>query len=276
MVARAIMLSFFAVSASPLIAHTDDTPPRPAMRELCSERPGLATAACTVDPGHVQLELGLADWTLDRTEAQRQDRIDLGEVLLRYGLGKTTEVQFGWTAYAHVRTLDHADGRISTAQDVGDVTIGVKQNLRHPAEGKIGFAMAALPFVTVPTGKAEIGDGDWSAGLILPMSYKFSDVVSFAISPEVDAAADEDGEGRHLSYGAAFGFQVHVAKSVRLSPELQIVRDDDPDKSMTMSSASLSLDVRLKKMTQLDIQAIAGLNQDTPDIRLLAGVTHKF
>lgn len=273
---RGIALATAATIASPLAAQTADTPPRPALRELCSERPGLATAACTVDPGHVQVELGLGEWTLDRNPEQRQDRIDLGEILLRYGLGKTTELQLGWTAFGHVRTVDRAKGTISTAQGVGDVTIGMKQNLRHPAEGKMGFAMAALSFVTLPVGKNEVGDGDWSAGLILPMSYKFSDVVSFAISPEIDAAANEDGNGRHLAYGAAFGFQVHVAKAVRLSPELQIVRDDDPGKSATMSSASLSLDVRVQKMTQVDIQAVAGVNRDTPDIRLLAGVTHKF
>lgn len=276
MLMRGFRFLLLVTSASPLVAQTEEIPRPAALRELCSERPGLATAACTVDPQHVQIELGLGDWTLDRNDEQRRDQVDLGEILLRYGLGTTTEVQLGWTAFGHVRTRDIADGRISTAQGVGDVTIGVKQNLRHPAEGKTGFAMALLPFVTLPTGATEVGDEDWSAGLILPMSYKFSDSVSFAISPEIDAAADEDGQGRHLSYGAAMGFQLHVTEAVRLSPELQIVRDEDPAQSVTMSNVSLSLDVRVQKRTQLDIQAVAGLNRDTPDIRLLTGVTHKF
>jgi hypothetical protein len=69
---------------------------------------------------------------------------------------------------------------------------------------------------------------------------------------------------------------VHVNESVRVSPELQFVRDDGHDRSVTTSSASLSFDVRIKKSTQFDIQAVAGLNQDTPDFRLLGGISHKF
>jgi len=276
MFTRRILLLLLAISGSPSIAQGDGRPAPPHLRELCSERPGLATAACTVDPGHVQVELGLGGWTLDRNDEQRQDRIDLGEALLRYGIGKTTELQFGWTVWGHVRTQDRINGGVATQQGVGDLTLAVKQNLRHPAEGKIGLALAVLSFVTIPTGREDVGDGDWSVGLILPVSYKFGDALSFAVSPRVEAAADEDGEGRHLSYGTALGFQLHVAQALRLSPELEFVRDDDPERSVTRSSASLSLDVRVEKMTQLDIQAVAGLNQDTPDMRLLAGLTHKF
>jgi len=276
MFTRAIVLGMLATMAAPAAAQDPELPPPPKLRELCSERPGLATAVCIVDPGHLQVELGLADWTLDRTSAQREDRIDLGDVLLRYGLGKTTELQLGWTAYSHVRTLDRADGSVAIDQGVGDVTIGLKQNLRHPAEGKIGFAMSVLPFVTLPTGHDGVSDGTWSAGLVLPMSYKIDDTVAIALSPEVDASANESGDGRHLAYGAAMGFQVEVAQGMRLSPEVQIVRDDDPDDSRTMASASLSFDVRVKKRTQVDLQAVAGLNDNTPDIRLLCGVTHKF
>ncbi len=248
----------------------------PALRDLCSDRPGLNTPACTVDPGHLQVEVGLGDWTLDRQADQREDRIEAGDILLRYGVGGTTEIRLGWTAYGYSRTRDRATGEVDHADGIGDVTIGLKQNLRHPAEGKMGLAVALLPYVTLPTGHSDLGDGDWSAGLVIPASFKFSDTVSLLLSPEIDAAANGSGSGRHLAYGTAMGVQVHLAKTIRLTPELQFVRDDDPDGAATMSRASLSLDVQMSKMTQVDVQAVAGLNHDTPDVELAFGVTHKF
>jgi len=229
-----------------------------------------------VDPGHWQVEVGLGDWTLDRQEDEREDRIETGDILLRYGIGGTTEVRLGWTAYGYSRTRDRATGEVDRADGIGDVTIGIKQNLRHPAEGKTGLAVALLPFVTIPTGHSDIGDGDWSAGLIVPASFKFSDTVSLELSPEIDAAANESGSSRHLSYGAAMGVQVHLTKTIRLTPEVQLLRDDDPDHAATMSKASLSFDVLATKLTQFDLQAVAGLNRDTPDLELAFGVTHKF
>jgi hypothetical protein len=73
----------------------------------------------------------------------------------------------------------------------------------------------------------------------------------------VDAAVNESGQGRHLAYGAAMGVQVHLSKTVRLTPELQFVRDQDPARHATMSRAALSFDVQPAKMLQLDVQATA-------------------
>jgi hypothetical protein len=272
---RGIIFGGLALVAPPAWAQVQQAP-LPHLRELCSERPGLTTAACTVDPGHVQIELGFGNWTLNRQDDEREDRAEAGDILIRYGLGTTTELQIGGIAYGHVRTLNRTDGSVRSAQGGGDVTVGLKQNLRHPAEGKIGLAMAVLASVTLPTGRQDVGAGDWSAGLIVPLSYKVNDILSFALSPEADTAVDEDGGGRHLAYGAAAAVQVHLTDAVRLSPEVQFIRDDDPEEAVTLSTASLSLDVRAGKMTQFDVQAVAGLNRDTPDLRLSIGIAHKF
>lgn len=281
---KAIIIGGLALLSSPVSAQQRDTPDeiaqdsthRPALRDLCSDRPGLNTPACTVDPNHIQIEISLGDWTLDRQPDQRKDMIEAGDILLRYGATPTTEIRFGWTAYGHSRTRDQMSGEVDKAAGIGDVTLGVKQNLRHPAEGKMGLALAILPYVTLPSGRADVGAGDWGAGLIVPTSYKISDMVSLELSPEIDAAVNESGSGRHLSYGTAMGVQVHLTETIRLTPEWQIIRDDDPDGHATMSRAALSFDLQPTKMTQVDIQAVAGLNRATPDVELAFGITRKF
>lgn len=281
---KTIIAGALLLSAAPAAAQDTGTPDEvaqdstrhPTLRDLCSDRPGLNTPACTVDPGRLQVEVGLTDWTLDKQPDQRQDTIEAGQIQLRYGVTPTTEVRLGWTAYGHARTRDIASGAVDSVQGVGDVTLGLKQNLRHPAEGKTGLAVAVLPFVTLPTGRTDVGAGDWGAGLIVPTSYKIDDTVSLEFSPEIDAAVNESGDGRHLSYGAAMGVQVHLSKATRLTPELQFVRDNDPEHHATMSRASLSFDVQPAKMLQFDVQAVAGLNRDTPDVELSFGVSRKF
>ena len=76
------------------------------LRDLCAERPGLDTPACTVDPGHLQVEVGLGDWTLDKQPGSRTDTITAGDISARYGVGESTELRLGWTAYGHARTRD--------------------------------------------------------------------------------------------------------------------------------------------------------------------------
>lgn len=274
-----VALCILAVPASAQDEANDvaqDKAQNPAPRDLCSELGGLDTPACIVDPGKIQVELGITDWTLDRTDGQRKDMIDAGDALLRYGITGTTEVRLGWTAFDYARTRDRASGSIDRASGIGDVMLGVKQSISHPAEGKTGFAVAILPYATLPSGRAAVGTGDWAAGVIIPSSFKLNDQFSLETTPEIDAAADQGGSGRHLAYGSAFGIQAHASRTMILTAEVQFIRDQDPTHHSTMSRASLSVDYQPQRYTIVDLEAIAGLNRCTPDIELAWGVTRKF
>lgn len=272
-----IGLSLFLLHA-PQTASAQDSglQSTPELRELCTERPGLTTAACIVDPGRVQMEIGLTDWERMKDEDQRQDTLTLGDIQLRYGLAARTEVQLSWSAYVRTETRDYQTGILEHGHGTGDVTIGLKQNFKHPQEKANGLAVGILPYVTLPAGTNQGGDGDWSAGLVAPLSYKFNDTLTLAISPRAEAAVDEDRSGRHFAYGAAAGFQISLTEKLRLSPEAEIMRDRDPEGGATMASAALSLAWRIEEMTQLDVQCVSGLNSVTPDVRLAVGISRKF
>lgn len=279
---KPVLLAMLSLLAAPAFAQdspgdiAQDRAKKPAPRDLCSELGGLDTAACIVDPGRIQVEVGMTDWTLDSDRDQRKDSIDAGEILLRYGVGGTTELRLGWTAFGYTRMRDKGSGLVDRAEGTGDVTLGIKQSISHPAEGKTGLAMALLPYATLPSGPTGVGNGDWSAGLVIPTSYKLSDAFSLEMTPEIDAAATEGGSGRHLAYGSAFGVQAHLGKTFMLTPEVQFLRDRDPARHATMTRAGLSFDYQPDKSTLFDLAAIAGLNSGTPDIQLSWGITRKF
>ncbi len=246
------------------------------LRDLCADRPGKGSPACTVDAGHLQAEVGLVDWSHDRNSGTVENDLILGDVALRYGLGDTTELRFGWTGYGHVRSRDRATGSVDRAKGTGDVTIGLRQNLHNP-DGS-GLSIAIQPFVTLPTGGHAIGTGTWGAGLVVPISYQLPDNVQFGLTSEIDAAPDQDRRGRHAAYSETLSVSVPMTRALTGSAELWAMRDRDP----AGHSSQYSVDLAAawvpggKGRLQLDAGSYIGLNRQTPDIEAYVGVTEKF
>jgi hypothetical protein len=150
-----ILLAIAGFGSAATAAQAED------LRDYCPDRPGLGTPPCTIDKGHFDVELGLADWTLDRTADGRTDTIEAGLLLVRIGLADNLEAQVGWTAFGHVRERDRATGSVASASGVGDLFVALRQNVANP-DGS-GFSLALMPFATLPTGNAVLGAGDWTA-----------------------------------------------------------------------------------------------------------------
>ena len=251
----------------PAVAHADDQD-----RDYCPARPGLGTPACTMAPGQVSVETSLADWTLDKQGVDRTDTVLIGDTSVRIGLNDTIEAQVGWTPLGVVR--ERAGGAVNRATRTGDATLGLKANLRNP-DGS-GLSIAVQPFVTLPIGRAPVGAGDWGVGLVVPVTYDLSKTVNLEITPEVDAAVDLDGRGRHLAYSGVVGVGIALDDKLTFTLEDQLVRDEDPSGSTTQDLASASLAWMPRKTLQLDIGAVAGLDRNAPDVELYAGIARRF
>jgi Putative MetA-pathway of phenol degradation len=235
-----------------------------APRDFCPDRPGLGTPPCTIDRGRFAVESGLVDWTHDDGE----DDIAAGDLLVRYGLTDRLEMQIGWTAYMHVRTPSDSVG------GAGDAFVALRQNLHNP-DGS-SFSVAVMPYATLPTASNGVGAGDWGAGVLLPVSYELPGQIELELTAEADAAVDEDGDGRHLAYGAILGLDVPVSNAAEATFELSAKRDRDPAGATTELLAGLSADWTPTENLQLDIGANAGLNRDSPDLELYIGVARRF
>ena len=261
----AIAFPLLVMLASPAMA--DDM-----LRPLCPARPGLATPPCIVDAGHALAELGLADWTLDKQPGTRTDTIVAGDLSLRFGLDGKNEIQLGLTGFGSVRTRD-ASG-VSRASSVGDMTIAFKHSLRNP-DGS-GVSVALQPYVTLPTGGAAIGAGDWGAGLIVPVGAPLSNSIALEFTPEVDAAVNGSGKGRHFAVSAVEGLSFTLSPSVSAALEIQEVHDADPDGHQDHALAGLSFAWQPSSKWQLDMGSVAGLDKNSPDIELYVGISRRF
>lgn len=244
------------------------------LRILCPDRPGLDTPACTIDPGHVQIETGIADWTREKDPESVTDTLVTGDWLVRAGVGRSTELRFGWTSYGRERERDRMSGDVQTSHRTGDITLGIKQNIAQP-DGE-GFSVAVLPSVTLPVGRSPIGAGTWSASMLIPVSWEIGHHIYLQLTPEVNAAADQSGAGRHLSYGSSGGIDIALNKKLDLELEVQAIRDRDPSGHATMALASAALGYQIGKNWEVDFGGVAGLNHASPDVEAYCGIVRRF
>jgi hypothetical protein len=267
MVLTRIMLALTGLGLAATAARGEE------LRDFCPDRPGLGTPACTMDRGHFDIELGLADWTLDRTPDGRTDTIEAGQLLLRVGLTETLEAQLGWTAFGHVRTRDRPTGSVDHISGVGDLTLALRQNLASP-DGS-GLSVAVMPFATLPTGGQAIGAGDWSAGLLVPLSYDLAKGVQLGLTGRAEAAVDQDRDGRHLAYGAVAGLSLELSDAVEATFEIEATRDEDPSGHSTEWLAGLSAGWMANDDLQFDAGANIGLH-GAADVQLYVGASRRF
>lgn len=241
------------------------------LRELCGDRPGLGSSTCIVDAGHVQVETGLS-WTRTDDLGIREDVFLVGDTLLRLGLDERTEVQLGFTAFGHVRV------RTPLAADeesgIGDITVALRRNLISP-DGS-GTNAAVQVYATLPTGDDAIGAGDWSAGILLPFGFDLSETLSVAFTPQASLEPDSDGEGHHASFGGSAGIGITLSDRLGAAVDLAVIHDDDPAGSGTEALLGLSMTLGLSANVQLDAGLNIGLNDDSPDTELYAGIVTRF
>ena len=257
-----VLLPLLALIAAPAVAQE---------RPFCADRPGLNTPPCTLSPGTVQPEIGLGDLTRDRSNGVRTDTLVVADSVVRIGLADHLEAQVGWTAFGRVTT--RFAGVRDRVSSTGDVLLSLRRNLMNP-DGS-GTAVALMGTVVLPTGGDAIGQGTTSFRALVPFSTGLPGGFGLAATPEVDAAADADGSGRHLAYGSVVGVS-HGVGPVGVTAELSVFRDDDPLGRTTQSLAALSAAWQPADDWQLDLGTAFGLNRDTPDSRVYFGVVRRF
>jgi hypothetical protein len=239
---------------------------------ICAARPGKSTPACTVPAGHLQLETGLVDWTLDKQGGAKDRSLVVGETAFKYGLTESSDIEIDVTPWQR-STSRSADVRDRTS-GIGDVTVAYKRQL---TAGDAPVQIAALPFVKIPTAKHSLGTGKWEAGLMVPIGASIPKTpFSLGATPELDWVADGDGHGHHLAMTQVASLGWAASDRFGISAELWGNWDWDPDGTTRQYSADGSIAYLVNEGLQLDAGANVGLNRNTPDLELYAGISKRF
>lgn len=143
---------------------------RPELEPLVTDRPDFTESTETVAPGMAQLESG---GTYARAAAEHGGSV--GEVLLRVGLDKHTELRIGLNSYDFVRSP------AGSTRGLEDASLGAK--LKLAAGGGVGSwkpAVAVILASSLPTGASAFRASKPQPEAKLGAAWDLSDRVSFA------------------------------------------------------------------------------------------------
>jgi hypothetical protein len=242
-----------------------------AQEDLCVNRPGLDTPPCTLAAGRAIAEVGALGWDHTGQNGGIADDLTLADTLLRIGLGSSTELQIGLGGWNHQR-MRGANGMIAAARGLGDTSIGVRHGFGSEADARLAVQVT----VTLPTGGRSISAGDWGAGLVVPMAFPLPSGFTLSFSPEVNAAVNGAGHGRHLAWGAAAGIGHALGPALSFTGEIAAYRDEDPAGASTDARFAASLAWRVGPQWQIDLELDKGLTAGAPTHALKLGFARAF
>jgi Putative MetA-pathway of phenol degradation len=253
-------------AADPAAATADA--PGDGLRDFCAQRPGRATPPCILDAGHLQIETGLADAVFQHEGGVHEDTYAIGGTELRWGVSRRVELEASWTPWVvdQTRGQPHETG-------TGDASLAVMAALTDP--DKMGAAVSAQAFVTLPTATHGLGAGGFTGGVRLPMAVPLEDGFSLGLTPEVDILRNADGGGTHTAWtgvasiGRSFG-------QLSLGVELWGQAEAAPGGVIRRATADLTSAVMIGKTLQLDAGANFGLNRQTPSAEVYFGISKRF
>ncbi len=239
---------------------------------ICADRPGKATPSCTVPAGRLQIETGLADWSLQRGGGARDTSLVIGATALKYGATDR------WTIEIDVAPYERDTTRIGAAHDrvsgFGDILLRTKYRLTGDDSA---FGVALYPFVKLPTARHDVGNGKVEAGIAAPITFDLGkSPFSLNLAPEMDWLADADGHGRHAAMAQVASLGWSASERLSLSAELWGQWDWDPAGTGKQASADGAVAYLVNDELQLDAGANFGLNRGTADIELYAGIAKRF
>lgn len=100
--------------------------------------------------------------------------------------------------------------------------------------------------------------------------------MTLAVTPEVDASVDADGDGRHLAFGGAAGISYDLSKKLTVSTDIATFRDNDPSGHATLLTGGAAIAWQPSDRFQIDIGMNVGLTHASPNSEVYVGFVRRL
>lgn len=259
-------LSYAQDSSVPAPAGSAALPP------ICTDRPTKSNVPCTVDAGHFQYESDLYNGTFQHVGGVTTQTDLVANPTLKYGVSPTVDVELNMALYEEVGA--HGTGGKTDLSSVGDLYLRVKANLYSSPKGAL--TASVIPYVKAPTARFGVGDGVVEEGVLAPISYKISDLLTLTSVPELDILKNTVGDGRHSNTAQLLNLAYSLPHSVTVYGEVWGDWNFDPTGTVRQASADLAAAWGATAYLQFDLGLNLGLSRATPGTQVYVGVAQKF
>lgn len=166
------------------------------MRELSTDRPDQTESPYTVDAGHFQIEMDLANGVLEHDRSSggdlRSQVWGFGGVNLKAGLLNNVDIQFVLDGYVDSRVKDRTTGVTADDSGFGEVTTRLKINVWGNDGGTTAFAV--MPFLKWPLSQSSLRNGKTEGGIILPLAVELPAGWGLGLMTEIDFVRDASND----------------------------------------------------------------------------------
>jgi Putative MetA-pathway of phenol degradation len=239
---------------------------------ICPDRPSKSTGPCTVPQGKWQIETGLIDWSRAQSDGATANTAVWGNTAIKYGLAPSADIELSVTPLETLRL--HGGGVRERESSFGDTLLRVKYEI---TANDAPVQLALDPFVKIPTANHRLGNGKVEGGLLVPVQIALGrSPFMLSLGPELDWLADEDGSGHHAAMIQLVNVGWQASTKLNFTTEIWSQWDWDPSGTGEQVSWDGSAAYLVNKDLQLDAGANFGLNRQTPDVELYAGVSVRF
>jgi hypothetical protein len=247
--------------------------PDSLLREMSADRPDKTETAYTVDAGHIQVEMDLANLTIDRNnpDGGKSGSLEVAPINFKLGLLNNVDVQLVLPAWREERVFDPPPGEHEWTRGFTDLIPRVKWNLWGNDGGITALAM--MPFVKIPTATGGIGNREWEGGLKIPFAV---DVLGWDVSAmtEFDATADDDGSGHHAEFINSISVSHPVAGGLAAAAEFFSMVSTERDADWE-GSFDMWLTYEINKNLRLDGGVYIGVTPAADDWHPFIGLTFR-
>lgn len=257
--------------------------PTPAnrLRDMDTDRPNATNTPHTVDAGHVQIELGVVDFTHDRAgdpgARVRSDDVALGQASVRVGVRERWELSASVSAIALDRARDETSGVVQIGRGFGDVVVGGKWNLWGDAGGdQVGASGLALqPQLKLPTANRDVGNGRPEGSIVVPFLVNLPR--GWHLGLQSGLARVRDGANTRDVTGFPSSVSLDRLVLGGLDAYLEVAADPTTEaRAETPWTLNVGGTLPLGRRTVLDAGLNWGLVPEANDVEALLGVSRRY
>jgi hypothetical protein len=250
--------------------------PSALMRELSADRPDKTDCPFTVDAGHFQIEMDFANMTYNQPNSERGNvrvtTIEAAPMNLKVGLLNNLDFQLVYTPYQWEKTDNRDTGIIERESGFEGITPRLKVNLVGNDGGF--FALALIPFVTLPLSSGNLENGSVQGGLGIPYSF---DIPGWDVGFQTTFHYNQNGvgSGYHTEFDNSVSIGHRIIGKLSLSAEFFSSVSTERN-SAWVGTVDTWLTYEVNKNMRLDAGVYIGVTPAADDWHTWVGMTWRY
>ena len=250
--------------------------PRALMRELSADRPDKTDCPFTVDAGHFQIEMDFANMTYNQPNSERGNvrvtTFETAPMNLKVGLLNNLDFQLVYTSYRWEETDNRDTGIIELQSGFDGITPRFKVNLVGNDGGF--FALALIPFVTLPVSSGNLENGSVEGGLGIPYAF---DIPGWDVGFQTGFQFNRNvaGSGYHTEFENSVSIGHRIIGKLSLSEEFfsSVSTERNSD---WVGTVDTWLTYEVNKNMRLDGGVYIGVTPAADDWHTWVGMTWRY